>query len=259
MAVSLSTNSFLSVSPSSSITSRFRASPGKLTFGTSITRHPGYGRRSSVLLRPVCAVAVPPKIEKLGQEIKLLTLEEARSLSDYLQEELGVSPAAFAPAAVGVAPGAAAEAPVVEEKTEFDVVIEDVPSNARIATIKVVRAITNLALKEAKELIEGLPKKFREGISKEEAEDAKKKLEEVGAKVDACGVQKIMLLWVNQVAPEVVGFLFVSGMSSVFVVLISSSSTFSSEDEIPCGRFSLVNEMNFLGVPLCTHAIMPPF
>ncbi|XP_031474482.1 50S ribosomal protein L12, chloroplastic-like [Nymphaea colorata] len=185
MAVSLSTNSFLSVSPSSSITSRFRASPGKLTFGTSITRHPGYGRRSSVLLRPVCAVAVSPKIEKLGQEIKLLTLEEARSLSDYLQEELGVSPAAFAPAAVGVAPGAAAEAaaPVVEEKTEFDVVIEDVPSNARIATIKVVRAITNLALKEAKELIEGLPKKFREGISKEEAEDAKKKLEEVGAKV----------------------------------------------------------------------------
>ncbi|CAN6446300.1 unnamed protein product [Victoria cruziana] len=186
MAVSLSTNSFLSVSPSS-FSSRFRASPGKLTFGTSIIGQPGYGWRSSVVLQPICAVALSPKIEKLGQEIKLLTLEEARSLSDYLQEELGVSPAAFAPAAVGVAPGAAAggdaEASVVEEKTEFDVVIEDVPSNVRIATIKVVRAITNLALKEAKELIEGLPKKFREGISKEEAEDAKKKLEEVGAKV----------------------------------------------------------------------------
>lgn len=62
-------------------------------------------------------------------------------------------------------------------------VIEEVPSNARIATIKVVRALTNLALKEAKDLIEGLPKKFREGITKEEAEEAKKKLEEVGAKI----------------------------------------------------------------------------
>ena len=80
--------------------------------------------------------------------------------------------------------GAVADAPaVVEEKTEFDVVIEEVPSNARIAVIKAVRALTNLALKEAKELIEGLPKKFKEGISKDEAEDAKKQLEEAGAKV----------------------------------------------------------------------------
>lgn len=71
----------------------------------------------------------------------------------------------------------------MEEKTEFDVVIEDVPSNARIATIKVVRAMTNLALKEAKELIEGLPKKFKEAVSKEEADEAKKQLEEAGAKV----------------------------------------------------------------------------
>lgn len=69
------------------------------------------------------------------------------------------------------------------EKTEFDVVIEDVPSNARIATIKVVRALTNLALKEAKELIEGLPKKFKDAVSKEEAEEVKKQLEQVGAKI----------------------------------------------------------------------------
>ncbi|TYJ37639.1 hypothetical protein E1A91_A05G388900v1 [Gossypium mustelinum] len=107
----------------------------------------------STALRPLNATAAPEKIEKLGTEISNLTLEEARTLT------------------------------VVEEKTEFDVVIEEVPSNARIAVIKSVRALTNLALKEAKELIEGLPKKFREGVSKEEADDAKKQLEEAGAKV----------------------------------------------------------------------------
>ncbi|KAG7016197.1 Monodehydroascorbate reductase 4, peroxisomal, partial [Cucurbita argyrosperma subsp. argyrosperma] len=138
-------------------------------------------------LRPIAAVSAPEKIEKLGSDISNLTLEEARILVDFLQDKLGVSAAAFAPAAVVAAPGgvaggdAAAEA--VEEKTEFDVVIEEVPSNARIAVIKSVRALTNLALKEAKELIEGLPKKFKEGVSKDEAEDAKKQLEEAGAKI----------------------------------------------------------------------------
>ncbi|XWS30367.1 hypothetical protein CRYUN_Cryun24cG0111000 [Craigia yunnanensis] len=93
--------------------------------------------------------------------------------------------AALAPAPVAVAaPGVAdAGAAAVEEKTEFDVVIEEVPSNARIAVIKAVRGLTSLALKEAKELIEGLPKKFKGGVSKEEADDAKKQLEEAGAKV----------------------------------------------------------------------------
>lgn len=138
-------------------------------------------------LRPIAAVSAPEKIEKLGSDISNLTLEEARLLVDFLQDKLGVSAAAFAPAAVVAAPGGAAggdaAAAVVEEKTEFDVVIEDVPSNARIAVIKAVRALTSLALKEAKELIEGLPKKFKEGVSKEEAEDAKKQLEEAGAKV----------------------------------------------------------------------------
>ncbi|XP_021299166.1 50S ribosomal protein L12, chloroplastic-like [Herrania umbratica] len=136
-------------------------------------------------LRPLNATAAPEKIEKLGTEISSLTLEEARTLVDYLQEKLGVTAAAVAPAAVAVggAPGADAGAAAVEEKTEFDVVIEEVPSNARITVIKAVRALTNLALKEAKDLIEGLPKKFKEGVSKDEAEDAKKQLEEAGAKV----------------------------------------------------------------------------
>ncbi|XVF16391.1 hypothetical protein REPUB_Repub10bG0027500 [Reevesia pubescens] len=137
------------------------------------------------VLRPLYATAAPEKIEKLGSEISSLTLEEARTLVDYLQEKLGVSAAAFAPAAVAVAaPAGADDGPaVVEEKTEFDVVIEEVPSNARITVIKAVRTLTNLALKEAKDLIEGLPKKFKEGVSKDEAEDAKKQLEEAGAKV----------------------------------------------------------------------------
>ncbi|TKY67758.1 50S ribosomal protein L12-1 [Spatholobus suberectus] len=147
---------------------------------------PSLSRRAATRRgRVVAAVAAPEKITKLGDEIAGLTLEEAKSLVDFLQDKLGVSAAAFAPVAAVAAPGAAAaDAPaVVEEKTEFDVVIEDVPSNVRIAVIKTVRALTSLALKEAKELIEGLPKKFKEGVSKEEAEDAKKQLEEAGAKI----------------------------------------------------------------------------
>ncbi|OIW12393.1 hypothetical protein TanjilG_04142 [Lupinus angustifolius] len=135
-------------------------------------------------LRPLAAVSAPEKIESLGAEISSLTLEEAKTLVDYLQEKLGVSAASFAAAPVAAAPGAAADAaPVVEEKTEFDVLIEEVPSNARIAVIKAVRALTSLALKEAKDLIEGLPKKFKEGVSKEEAEEAKKQLQDAGAKI----------------------------------------------------------------------------
>jgi len=131
-------------------------------------------------LRPISAVAT--EIEKLGNDISDLTLSQAKDLVDYLQEKLGVTAASFAPAAATVA-APAAEVAVVEEKTEFDVVIEEVPSNARIAAIKAVRALTSLGLKEAKELIEGLPKKFKEGVTKDEADDAKKQLEAAGAKV----------------------------------------------------------------------------
>ncbi|CAI9766744.1 unnamed protein product [Fraxinus pennsylvanica] len=136
--------------------------------------------------RRLAAVEAPEKVVELGDQISNLTLADAQKLVEYLQDKLGVSAASFAPVAAVAAPGGAgvADAPaVVEEKTEFDVMIEEVPSNARIATIKAVRALTNLALKEAKELIEGLPKKFKEGVSKDEAEEAKKQLEEAGAKV----------------------------------------------------------------------------
>ncbi|XP_073047356.1 large ribosomal subunit protein bL12c [Primulina eburnea] len=141
-----------------------------------------HSRRATVL-RHIAAVDAPEKVVELGDQISNLTLADAQKLVEYLQDKLGVSAASFAPAAAVAAAPAAEAAPVVEEKTEFDVVIEDVPSNSRIATIKVVRALTSLALKEAKELIEGLPKKFKEGISKEEAEEAKKQLEEAGAKI----------------------------------------------------------------------------
>ncbi|XAR58201.1 hypothetical protein NMG60_11026614 [Bertholletia excelsa] len=140
----------------------------------------------ATFLRPIASVEVPENVVKLGDEISGLTLAEARKLVEYLQDKLGVSAAAFGPSPIAAVPGpaSAAESPAAaEEKTEFDVVIEDVPSNARIATIKAVRSLTNLALKEAKDLIEGLPKKFKEGVSKEEAEEAKKQLEEAGAKV----------------------------------------------------------------------------
>ncbi|KAL7140788.1 hypothetical protein ABFS83_08G010500 [Erythranthe nasuta] len=143
---------------------------------------PALFRRRTSAVRPISAVDAPEKVVELGDQISNLTLADAQKLVEYLQDKLGVTAASFAPAAVA-APVAAEAAAVVEEKTEFDVVIEEVPSNMRIATIKVVRALTSLALKEAKELIEGLPKKFKEGVSKEEAEEAKKQLEEAGAKI----------------------------------------------------------------------------
>ncbi|XP_022152130.1 50S ribosomal protein L12, chloroplastic-like [Momordica charantia] len=188
MASTLSTASLRSPScSSSSYPSNFSQSPRPFSLHFPFSPSSNNLSHRLVHLRPVSAAAAPEKVVEIGDVISKLTLEEARILVDYLQEKLGVSAAAFAPAAVAVAPGAGAggdvAAAAVEEKTEFDVVIEDVPSNARIAVIKAVRALTSLALKEAKELIEGLPKKFKEGISKEEAEDAKKQLEEAGAKI----------------------------------------------------------------------------
>ena len=118
-------------------------------------------------------------IAKFVEEIKSMTVLELNELVKAIEEEFGVSAAA---AAVAVAaPGAAAAAPA-EEKTEFDVVLEAAGSN-KIATIKAVRELTGLGLKEAKDLVEGAPKAVKEGLPKADAEAAKKKLEEAGAKV----------------------------------------------------------------------------
>ena len=122
-------------------------------------------------------------LQKIVEELSSLTLLEAAELTKLLEQKWGVSAASLAvSAAPGAAAGAAA-APVAEEKTEFDVVLTGV-GEKKIQVIKVVRELTSLGLKEAKDLVEGVPKPVKEGISKEEAETVKKKMEEVGATVE---------------------------------------------------------------------------
>ena len=118
------------------------------------------------------------KITALIEEVKSLTVLELNDLVKALEEEFGVSAAAMAAPAAG---GAAA--PAAEEKTEFDVVLAEIGAE-KIKVIKVVREITGLGLGEAKALVEAAPKAVKEGVSKDEAEELKKKIEEVGAKVE---------------------------------------------------------------------------
>ena len=121
-------------------------------------------------------------LAKIVEDLSSLTVLEAAELSKMLEEKWGVS--AAAPVAVAAAGGAGgAAAPAEEEKTEFDVILVDAGAN-KINVIKEVRGITGLGLKEAKDLVEGAPKPVKEGVSKGEAADLKKKLEEAGAKVD---------------------------------------------------------------------------
>ncbi|MFM2045199.1 MAG: ribosomal protein [Pseudomonadota bacterium] len=121
------------------------------------------------------------KLEKLVEDLSALTVLEAAELSKMLEEKWGVS--AAAPVAVAAAPVAAAAAAPVEEQTEFTVILAD-GGDKKINVIKEVRAITNLGLKEAKDLVEGAPKPVKEGVSKDEAAKIKKQLEEAGAKVE---------------------------------------------------------------------------
>jgi large subunit ribosomal protein L7/L12 len=119
-------------------------------------------------------------LQKLVEDLSGLTLLEAAELTKMLEEKWGVSAAAMAVAAAPAAGGAAA--PAAEEQTEFNVILA-AAGEKKIQVIKVVRELTSLGLKEAKDLVEGAPKPVKEGISKEEAETVKKKLEEVGATV----------------------------------------------------------------------------
>ena len=119
------------------------------------------------------------KITAMIEEVKALTVLELNELVKALEEEFGVSAAAMAAPAAG---GAAA--PAAEEKTEFDVVLTGFDAAAKIKVIKVVREITGLGLAEAKAAVEGAPKALKEAVSKDEAEELKKKLEEAGAKVE---------------------------------------------------------------------------
>ena len=121
-------------------------------------------------------------IKKLGDKIVGLTLMQAKELGDYLKDEYGIEPAAGAVMVAGPAAGQGA-AEEVEEKTAFDVILKEF-GDKKIQVIKEVRALTALGLKEAKDLVEGVPKPVKEGLSKDEAEAAKKKLEEAGAVVE---------------------------------------------------------------------------
>ncbi|AMA08774.1 50S ribosomal protein L7/L12 [Picosynechococcus sp. PCC 7003] len=119
--------------------------------------------------------------DEILEKLQSLTLLEAAELVKQIEETFGVSAAAPVGGMVMAAPGAAA-AEEVEEKTEFDVILDEVPADKKIAVLKVVRGITGLGLKEAKEMVESAPKPIKEGTGKEDAEAIKKQLEDAGAK-----------------------------------------------------------------------------
>jgi large subunit ribosomal protein L7/L12 len=120
-------------------------------------------------------------LETIAENLSSLTVLEAASLVKMLEEKWGVSAAAPVAVAAMAAPGAAAA--VAEEQTEFNVILADVGAK-KINVIKVVREVTSLGLKEAKDLVESAPKAIKEGVTKQEAEEIKKKFEEQGAKVE---------------------------------------------------------------------------
>jgi large subunit ribosomal protein L7/L12 len=122
------------------------------------------------------------EIKTLGDQIVKLTLMQAKELGDYLKAEYGIEPAAGG-AVMMAGPAAAAPAAAAEEKTSFTVMLKGF-GDKKIQVIKEVRAITGLGLKEAKDLVEGAPKAVKEGMTKDEAEAAKKQLEEAGATIE---------------------------------------------------------------------------
>lgn len=118
-------------------------------------------------------------VKEIAEQLVNLTVKEANELANVLEEEYDIKPAA----ATAVVAGGGGEAGGGEEQTEFDVILKS-PGAKKIAAIKEVRAITGLGLKEAKELVDNAPNPIKEGVSKEEAEDLKSKLEEAGAEVE---------------------------------------------------------------------------
>nr|YP_010337163.1 ribosomal protein L12 [Pseudoerythrocladia kornmannii]QUE28243.1 ribosomal protein L12 [Pseudoerythrocladia kornmannii]UNJ16748.1 ribosomal protein L12 [Pseudoerythrocladia kornmannii] len=123
------------------------------------------------------------KIDEIIDQLKSLTLLEAAELVKQIEEVFDVDASASAGGMVMMSPGGAAPTEEAEEKTEFDVSLEEVPADKKIAILKVVRGLTGLGLKEAKDLVESAPKVLKEGTSKDDAEDVKNQLEAAGAKV----------------------------------------------------------------------------
>ncbi|OYQ66167.1 50S ribosomal protein L7/L12 [Pseudanabaena sp. SR411] len=124
------------------------------------------------------------KIDSIIEELKSLSLLEASELVKAIEETFGVSAAAPVGGMMMAAPGAgAAAAEEVEEKTAFDLVLDEVPADKKIAVLKIVREITGLGLKDAKDMVESAPKTIKEAMAKADAEAAKKQIEEAGGKV----------------------------------------------------------------------------
>lgn len=134
-------------------------------------------------------VTMSAKTDEILEQLKSLSLLEASELVKQIEEAFGVDASAsagggmmmMAPGMMGG--GGAAAAEPEEEKTEFDVILDEVPADKKIAVLKVVRSLTGLGLKEAKEMVEAAPKAVKEAVTKEDAEDAKKQIEEAGGKV----------------------------------------------------------------------------
>ncbi|MDB9307821.1 50S ribosomal protein L7/L12 [Aphanizomenon sp. CS-733/32] len=121
--------------------------------------------------------------EQILEQLKSLTLLEASELVKQIEEAFGVSAAATGGGMMMMAAPGAAAAEEVVEKTEFDAILDSVPADKKIAVLKIVREITGLGLKEAKDLVEAAPKAIKEAVAKEAAEDIKKRIEEAGGKV----------------------------------------------------------------------------
>lgn len=119
-------------------------------------------------------------LKAFAEQLVNLTVKEVNELADILKEEYGIEPAAAAVAVAGPAAGGEA---VVEEKTEFDVILKS-PGGAKLQIVKLVKELTGLGLKEAKAIVDAAPKEIKEGVSKDEAEALKSKLEEAGAEVE---------------------------------------------------------------------------
>ena len=122
------------------------------------------------------------KIDQIVEELKTLTLLEASELVTKIEDTFGVDASAAGGGGVVMAAAPASE-DAAEEKTEFNVMLEEVPADKKIAILKIVRGLTGLGLKEAKELVESAPKQIQENVAKDAAEDAKKQIEAVGGKV----------------------------------------------------------------------------
>ena len=137
------------------------------------------------LLINIISLLIMSKVDEIMELLEGLTLLDASELVTKIEDKFGVDASASGGGMVMMAAGGAdAGGGAAEEKTEFDVVLSEFPADKKIAVLKVVRGITGLGLKEAKDIVESVPKTLQEGISKDDAENAKKQLEEAGAKVE---------------------------------------------------------------------------